>query len=399
VKSYVIDALIVLGFAALLPRIVRLHFGWRTATLWVAGSFLVGFFSPFALVAAGVAGMILLLRPADDRAMRAVAVAGQVVLLVALTLAVRRTYNVKALELWWKRNYDGFVGFGLNPLRFVSHVLTHLRRVAAVFSGGSAWWATLILITALVALAVDARVRRRSARAVRAQYLLLLILAAVAASAASALPLGPTSVGMRLSLWLVPIFAIGIASALDRLRIVLAGQLAARIAFDVAAVIAAVFLVVGASNGGPAYPLSGSRSATQYIERTLPATGAVFIENNSGVYPYAVASHLHVVVRPHRAKVAFEPAFNDHRFHYLAFTGSLGNKLLLSTASDADHKTDIAGAIGRADRVFLYAGATSSLPRRGRLAFATLLRRLGFNTGSETRFDNADVIVWQRTAP
>jgi hypothetical protein len=399
VKSYVIDALIVLGFAALLPRIVRVHFGWRAASLWVVGSFAVGFFSPFALVAAGVAGMIVLLRPAGDRAMRAVAVAGQGVLYVALTLAVRRTYNVKELDLWWKHNYDGFVGFDPQPLRFVSHVLTHLRRVAAVFSGGPAWWATLILITSLLALVFDALLRRPSARALRAQYLILLMLAVVAASVASALPLGPTAAGMRLSLWLVPIFAIGIASALERVRTVLTGRFAARIAFDSAAVIVSAFLVVGASNGGPAYPLSGSRSATRFVERTLMVNDAVFIENNSGVYPYAIASHLHVVVRPHNAKIAFEPEFNDHRIHYIAFTGTLGNSLLLTTVSDADHKTDIARAIGRADRIFLYVGATSGLPRRGRLAFATLLRRLGFKPGHDARFGNAHVIVWQRQAP
>src|SRR5260221_2940583 len=211
VKSYVIDALIVLGFVALLPRLVRVHFGWRAAALWVVGSFAVGFFSPFALVAALVAGMIVLLRPAGDRAMRTVAVAGQGVLYVALTLAVRQTYNVKALALWWKNNYDGFIGFNAQPLRLLSHVVTHMRRVAVVFSGGPGWWATLVLIAALTALAVYALARRRTARALRAQYLLLLLFAAVAASVVSVLPFGPTSVGMRLSLWLVPIFPIGVA--------------------------------------------------------------------------------------------------------------------------------------------------------------------------------------------
>jgi hypothetical protein len=232
----VIDALIVLGFVALLPRLVRVHFGWREVALWVFGSFVVGFFSPFAFVAAGVAGMIVLLRPSGDRVMRAVAVALQGALGVALTLAVRRTYDANALEVWWKRNYDGFVGFDVQPLGLLSHAVTHMRRVAAVFSGGPAWWATVILIVALLALAVDALVRRRAARAVRAQYLLLLMLVAVAASVVSVLPLGPTGDGMRLSLWLVPIFAIGVASAVERLRVALTSQVATRIAFDAAAV-------------------------------------------------------------------------------------------------------------------------------------------------------------------
>jgi hypothetical protein len=387
-----------LGFAAFLPRIVRVHFGWRAATLWVAGSFAVGCFSPFALVAAGVAGILVLVRPAGDRVMRGVAVAGQGVLLVALSLAVRRTYDVKALDLWWKRNYDGFVGFDVQPFRFGLRVVTHLRRVAAVFSGGPAWWATLILMGGLLALAFDALVRRRSPRALRAQYLLLLMLAAIAASVVGVLPLGPTSFGMRLSLWLVPIFAIGMASALERIRAVLTGQVATRIAFDAAAVVGAAFMVVGASNGGPAYPLTGSRSAAQFVERGVSASDAVFIENTHSMYPYAVASHLDLIVLPQHAKVAFRPEFRDHRFHYIAFAGNLGDKLLLTTTSDAAHPTDIARAIGRADRVFLYVEAISNIPRRGRLAFATMLHRLGFNQGPDTRFDNAHVIVWQRTA-
>ena len=71
--------------------------------------------------------------------------------------------------------------------------------------------------------------------------------------------------------------------------------------------------------------------------------------------------------------------------------------MLLTTTSDADHPTDIARAIGRADRVFLYVNAISNIPRRGRVAFVATLRRLGFNQGNDTRFGDAHVIVWQRT--
>jgi hypothetical protein len=399
VKSYVIDALIVLGFAALLPRIARVRFGWRAAALWVLGSFAVGSFSPFALVAAGVAGIILLLRPVGDLAMRVAAVASQGLLYAALTLAVRRTYNVKLLELWWKRTYDGFIGFDPQPVRLVSHVATHVRRVAAVFSGGPAWWATLILIAALLALSADALVRRSSSRALRAQYLLVLMVVAIAASVISVLPFGPTSGGMRLSLWLVPIFAIGTASALETLRVRFTTHAMARAAFDTAAVFAAALLVVGAHDGGPAYPVTGSRSATQFVESTLTTNDAVFIESNDAIYPYAIASHLDLVVRRQPAKVAFKPEFHDPRVHYIAFTGSLGNKLLLTAATDADHKTNIARAVGRANRVFLYAEEISKIPRTGRLVFANMLHRLGFQQGNDTKFGNTSVIIWRRSAP
>ena len=214
---------------------------------------------------------------------------------------------------------------------------------------------------------------------------------ALAASVASVLPLGPTAAGMRLSLWLVPIFATGIASALQWARTAVSSRHVGRIGFDAAAVVVSALLVVGASDGGPSYPLSGSRSATQFVERELSTNDAVFIENDGGVYPYAVASDLHVVLVPHHAKVAFKPEIRDRRFHYITFTGSLSNKFLLSTNSDSGHETDVARAIGGADRVFLYVEAESGVVRRGGLAFNTVLRGLGFS--------NAHVTIWQRTAP
>ena len=91
VKSYVIDVPIVLAFAVLLPRLARVHFTWRSATLWLIGSFAVGFFSPFALIASAVAGVILVLTPVADRATRLAAVGAQGVLFAVLTLLVRRS--------------------------------------------------------------------------------------------------------------------------------------------------------------------------------------------------------------------------------------------------------------------------------------------------------------------
>jgi hypothetical protein len=91
-----------------------------------------------------------------------------------------------------------------------------------------------------------------------------------------------------------------------------------------------------------------------------------------------------------------QPRFLDRRFHYIAFTGNLGNKLLLTTNSDADHKTNIARAIGSADRVFFYVEDTSDIPRRGGLAFAATLHRLGFKQENDTRFGDARVSIWRR---
>ncbi len=402
VKSYVIDALIVVGIVTVLPRLTRVHFGGRAVGLWVVGSFVVGFFSPFALIAAGVAGVMLLLYPNDDRAMRVFAVAGQFMLSLGLSLAVRRTYNVRALQIWWKVKQQGFIGFDANPLGMLSSIVTHLCRVAAVFSGGPTWWALLILTAALVALVADAFVRPGSVWSLRARYLLLLLAAAIAASVISVLPFGPTEAGggARLSVWLVPIFAIGAASALRYLRAALTDRQALRVAFDVVAVAVSVLLVVGASGGGPPYPAAGSKSATRFIETALKPNDAVFIEVSAGQYPYAVASRLDPVLEPTpRKKIAFVPEFRDRRIHYIGFTGRLGETLILPAASDAHHKSDIPRAVGRAGRVFLYFEDLNTIPARGPDTFAALLRRLGFRLDRDERFGHWHVIVWERSRP
>jgi hypothetical protein len=395
VKSYVIDVPIVLAFAVLLPRLVRVHFTWRSAVLWVVGSFAVGFFSPFALIASAVAGAILVVKPAGDRAMRVVAVGTQGVLLAVLTLLVRRTYDVKALTSWWKGTYDGFIGFDdTRPFHLVPDLATHLRRVASVFSGGPGWWAALVLIVAIVTLAVDARVRGRSARAVRAQYLLLLLFVAVAAGVADILPFGPVSIGMRLSLWLVPIFVIGGASALDRVRIRLEGHTPIRAAFDVSAVVVAVVLIVGASTGLPANHVNDRGNAAAYVEGALTKNDVVFIDHTNAMYSYAVASHLDVGIRAVKDLVAFEPDFRDPRFHYFQFAGDHTDRVVL-TATPPGADTNLARVIGRADRVYIYA---PDAQLRGRFSFALALRRLGYRQESDTRFNFARVVVWRRVA-
>jgi len=57
------------------------------------------------------------------RGCEGLAVAGQFTLSVGLSLAVRRTYNVRALQIWWKVKQQGFIGFDANPLGLVSSVV------------------------------------------------------------------------------------------------------------------------------------------------------------------------------------------------------------------------------------------------------------------------------------
>ena len=49
VRSYVIDVLVVLALAAIVPSIARRRWSWRTAVAWLAGAVLVGSLGVFAL--------------------------------------------------------------------------------------------------------------------------------------------------------------------------------------------------------------------------------------------------------------------------------------------------------------------------------------------------------------
>ncbi|MDQ1448049.1 MAG: hypothetical protein QOC79_1020 [Actinomycetota bacterium] len=396
VKSYVIDALVVLGLAAVVSRFARRRWNWRVTLVWVVGAVLIGFFSPFALLAAVVAGVLLLVRPCNDIAYRFVGVGAQGFVYVILSLEVRRTYDVTALQQWWQRTHDGFIVSRGQPFGLVSQTFIHLRRVAAVFSGGPPWWATLCLGASIGVLILDAVVHDRSAQTLRAQFLVLLLLAAVVGGLTKVLPFGPTRDGARLSLWLVPVFAIGTARFLTRLRDAVARRRVGSVAFDAVAVLAALLIAVYAATDSPRYLESGAQSATNFIEARLAPTSVVFVDHENGVYPYAVATHLHAAVRAQYAKVAFWPQFDDPRIHYLAFTGPSGADLLLTAPPDALHPHNVVGAIGNATEVFLYLVAPNNVTRSGTPGFASLLRNLGFGPAQSVRFDNARVLAWHR---
>jgi len=395
VKSYVIDALLVLGWTVVIPRLARRRWDWRVTLVWVAGAVLVGVFSPFALLAALVAGLLMLARPSCDLRYRIVGVGIQGVVYGTLSLAVRRTYGVTLLERWWQRTYDGFI-VSHSPFGLVSQTFTHLRRVAAVFSGGPQWWATVCLVAAIGALILDAVVPDRAPRTLRAQFLVLLLLAALVGGVTKLLPFGPTGDGGRLSLWLVPVFAIGAACALTRLHGAVARHRVESVGFDAIAMVVALLLMLSAATDSPRYPQRGAQSATDFIEAHLTATSAVFVEHDSGMYPYAVATRLHVGVHAERAKVAFIPQFNDPRIHDLAFTGPSGTDVLLTGPLDRSHPHNIVAAIGNATEVFLYLITANNVIRHAAPALGTLLGDLDFGPAQTVRFNNAVVLAWHR---
>ena len=158
-KSYVIDTLIVLSLAVIIPRMCRRHWNARTAVVWVVGAVLIGVLSPFALVAALVGGVVVVAHPSDDLRYRVGGVERyRHSFMPVLTLAVRQTYAVGALQQWWQRTYDGFVVSHNGPFGIVTQAFVRLRHVTVVFSGGPSWWAALVLIADLSTLVLDGRI-------------------------------------------------------------------------------------------------------------------------------------------------------------------------------------------------------------------------------------------------
>ena len=74
-------------------------------------------------------------------------------------IAMHRTYNAQVVGRYWKREFDGFLDFDPNPIRFGGDVFGHLTRIAAVFPGGPPFWAALAVLAATVGL-VSHRVDR-----------------------------------------------------------------------------------------------------------------------------------------------------------------------------------------------------------------------------------------------
>jgi hypothetical protein len=217
---------------------------------------------------------------------------------------------------------------------------------------------------------------------------------AVAAGVADILPFGPVSVGMRLSLWLVPVFVIGGASALDRIRTRLGSRAPGRVAFDIAALVVAAVLVVGASTGPEPNHVSDHGTAAAYVEGALTKNDVVFIDHTAAMYSYAIASHLDVGIRARKDLVAFEPDFRDPRFHYFEFAEDKSDRVVL-TPTTPGTETNLARVVGRADRVYIYA---PDAQLQHRFSFAFVLSRLGYRQVSDTRFNFARVVVWRRVA-
>jgi hypothetical protein len=399
VKTYSLDVLIVLGLVVAVASLANIRWRWYTAVAWVTTATVVGSVSGFALVAIAAAGIVFLLHPASDRRVRFVAVGAQAVLLLILFVATQRSYDTHKLEVFWARQYDAYLNFDVNPIRFGAELVEHLSRVAHVFPGGSGWWATPCVIIALLGLGAASN-GRLPPGAVRARYLLIILLVVVLGALLDKFPFGPArggdrlgpatfSRGERASIWLIPLLAVGLAITIQALRRFAADRRVLRVGFDTLLyVLAAIVLVAAVSHDAPPYALFGSKSAVKFVEAQLGKDDALLVMQG-GHYQLAVESDLKVslVARP-KESIGFVPQFADPRVHVVefAFDRPISASVLQRTRE----------AIRGTDRVIVYSGS-HIFTVQFLIAQEAVLRNEGFRKQKTINFGGEQVWIWQRS--
>lgn len=386
VKTYVLDALVVLGLAVVVPVLARIRWRWTTGVAWFAGSLIVGLVSGFALIATAVAGVVLVLHVAGDRRVRVAAVGSQLAAVVVFLTAMHRTYSAEVVASYWNREFDGFLDFDLNPIRFGTDVFEHLIRIAAVFPGGPPFWAALAVVAASIGLLTIAWT---GPHAVRGRFLLLLAVVAFVAGVLDKVPFGPKVAapgnGARVTLWLVPVVAVGLAAILQLVRRRFLSHSSYRLAFDIVAFVLAAGVVVAAlGRDTPPYPLQGSNPATRYVEAHLGKHDAVFVLPG-GRYSFALDTKfpLTLFAQPDR-NVGFAPRSGDPRVNY--FDSRFVPEQVVA---------QIKRGVGGADRVFIHA-APGGGPADWLYTLELLRPSLGFRVEQAVTFYDARVVVWRR---
>lgn len=385
VKGYTFDTLVVIGLAVAVASLARLTWRWWTGVAWVAGAWLIGGLSGYLLVATAVAIFILVLHPAGDRRIRAVALAVQAAGQLAFFVVAQRSANLAEIEVVNEQYYDTHMDLHLNPIEFWNESIEHLRRVADIFPGGSGPWLSVVILVSLAGLVVGAW-SRRPGEALPSQFFLLMVVGAFVGSLLHRFPFGPTnenllSSGGRHALWLVPGTAFGLAVVLQRLR-ALVPRRALRLGFDAVLVAVAVVVLVQGNVPATAYPFAGSEEAVRFIESEIGPDDVVFVASINA-FKHMVSTELPVSMIPTPDRmVGFIPSFDDPRFHTIEIPTGLGAT-----------PEEIGAAVKGADRVFVEGQAFFSQPTFN--ALATRLTAAGFEM-TEHRFGAEVVQVWER---
>lgn len=336
VKSYTTDVVLMMLITLVVGRVARWRWQGPTAAAWVVGSILAATYSSFTLLGVVAAGIILVLHPNGDRRIRIVAVGVQLLAHAAYLLAVSQRLNSHLVAGFFVTR-GGYIALDPNPVTMTQTVLDHLLRVVQVFPGllGPRWF----LLTSLLAAAGGlARAAWRGPLAIRARFLLLSAMIAIAGSVVHLVPFGPYATGTgagRVTLWLIPALAVGLATTLDLLRRALADRRPLRIGLDAVALGLVVVVLVGAGDNGAPYPAGGARDATRYVMHRLEERDVVWITRpTSFSFALAASSPLQLEPTPERA-IGFLPDFADPRFVPIP-DYELDSRTLDASLADAD---------------------------------------------------------------
>jgi hypothetical protein len=400
VKTYTLDVLIVLALVVVVARLSSTRWRWYTAVAWVTAATVLCSVSGFALLATAVAGIVFLLHPTSDRRVRFVAVGAQTTLQLILFQATQRSFNAHELEVFWARRHDAYLDFDVNPIAFGAELREHLSRVAHVFPGGSGWWPTLCLFVALLGLLAAASKKRTFSRAVLARYLLIILGVAILGGVLDKFPFGPArggtgafasthSRGERVSLWLIPLMAVGLAVVVQSLRSLGADRRWLRFGFDAVVYLIAVIVVISAvGRGAPSYAVPGSNSAVKFIASELRKDDSLLVVQG-GHYQFALESDFDASVRarPHES-IGFVPEFADPRVHVV--------ELPFDRPVPTRVSRRIREAISGLDRIIVYQG--SFIFGFQFLTQVPVLLDEGFRKGATFEFGAERVSIWQRSA-
>jgi len=375
VKTYDFDVLIVLGLALAVWHLARWHWQWPTAAAWFAGSVVVGSFSSIALIATSVAGVILVAHSNSDWMRRATAVAAQLALLFTIYRVFSPTYNHELINGYFER-WGGFIEFDANPVTFGRDLFDHFWHVADVFPGGIP---TLALALAGAGLFVAAW---RGPVAVPARFLGLTVAVAVGGSLIDVIPFGPRRDYGRVSLWLVPVMALGMCAALELVRRRMSGRTTLRAGFDAAVYIAAGLILISSFGTDHPYP-AGARSAVRDVMAEVGPGDAVVVTKYTR-YIFALYSGTPVGLRATRDRsIGFGPTFGDPR---------------VLAHEDTTTPDEINHFVEGVDRVYLVNAPAGNGQAEYLLKLDLELALRGFTRVSTETVETGYVEVWDRQA-
>lgn len=308
VKPYTLETLAIVALAVALGPLSRRRWEARDAAAWAVAAVALGSVNAFALVATGLAGLVLVLHPHDDRGARASAVAAQAALQVALLAWMRRSFDHEGLESAWGGTFDGYVDLSTDLPAVVGEVGTHLARVGLVLV--DLWWLALVLV--LVAGAGLVAEAWRGRHAVVARFLLALPLVGFAGSLFELLPFGTRDQtrlfpGTRASLWLLPSVLLGLALAGERAfeRARQRGPSAER-TLAAASSVALVVCVLGALGRDVRYPAPGTDTVADLVADR--GDGDLLLVMETARWSLAAVEGMPFALAPdHEAMVGFVP--------------------------------------------------------------------------------------------